>query len=73
MGWINMLRQMEQEGRGIAQRGLEKARAGWDDAERRLRRKMRIFPGTRRNASATAETRAGAGTRTSTDTDRRAA
>ncbi len=44
MGLIEALRSAEKQGRGVAQRGLDAARAGWDDAESRLRRKMRIFP-----------------------------
>jgi hypothetical protein len=44
MGLIDTLRKAEEQGRGAAHRGLEKARGAWDDAERRLRRKMRLHP-----------------------------
>ncbi len=44
MGFREALRNAEQQGRAAAQDGLERARDGWEDVERRLRRKMRIFP-----------------------------
>jgi hypothetical protein len=44
MGLIDKLRQSEERGRDAAPLGMEKARAGRDDAERRLRRKMRLHP-----------------------------
>lgn len=44
MGLIDKLRNAEEQGRGAAHRRLEKAREAWDDAERRLRRKMRLHP-----------------------------
>ena len=44
MGLIDTLRKAEEQSRGAAHRGLEKARGTWDDAERRLRRKMRMRP-----------------------------
>ncbi len=46
MGLMEALRKAEQQGRGVAHRGFERARETWDDAERRIRRKMRIFPGS---------------------------
>jgi hypothetical protein len=46
MGLIETLRKAEEQGRGAARRGLEKARDVMDDAERRLRRKMRLHPRT---------------------------
>ena len=46
MGLIDTLRKAEEQGRGAAHRGLERARGTWDDAERRLRRKMRLHPKT---------------------------
>ncbi len=52
MGLIEALRTAEKQGRGVAQRGLDVARAGWEDAESRLRRKMRIFPATMKRKSA---------------------
>jgi hypothetical protein len=51
MGLIDKLRKAEEHGRGAAHRGLEKARETWDDAEARLRRKMRLHPrGSAENA-----------------------
>jgi hypothetical protein len=44
MGLIDKLRKAEEQGRGAAHRGFERARESWDDAERRLRRKMRLHP-----------------------------
>jgi hypothetical protein len=44
MGLIDKLRKAEEQGRGAAHRGFERARENWDDAERRLRRKMRLHP-----------------------------
>ncbi len=59
MGLKDALRNAEQQGSIAAHRGLERAREGWEDAERRLRRKMRIFPTsfrqTRSNASANSD------------------
>jgi hypothetical protein len=48
MGLIDKLRNAEAQGRSAAHRGMEKARESWDDAERRLRRKMRLHPATTR-------------------------
>ncbi len=45
MGWIEILRRTEEQSKGAAHRGLDLARNTWEDAERRLRRKMRVFPG----------------------------
>ena len=44
MGLMDSLRRAEEQGKSAARRGYEKAREGWEDAESRLRRKMRIFP-----------------------------
>ncbi len=44
MGLIDKLRHAQEHGRGAAYRGMELARDSWDDAERRLRRKMRLHP-----------------------------
>jgi hypothetical protein len=46
MGLMDKFRRAEEQSRGVAHRGLEKARESWDDAERRLRRKMRLHPGS---------------------------
>ncbi len=63
MGLIEALRSAEKQGRGVAQRGLDAARAGWEDAETRIRRKMRIFPATmkrKRAGAAAGDNQAGA-------------
>ncbi len=52
MGLIDTLRKAEKQGRGAPRRGMEKARGAIDDAERRLRRKMRLHPRTAPNAGA---------------------
>ncbi len=44
MGLMDSLRKAEQQGRNTARKGFGKARAAWDDAETRLRRKMRLHP-----------------------------
>ena len=44
MGLIDKLREAEEQGRGAAHRELDKTRRAWDDAERRMRRKMRLHP-----------------------------
>ncbi|MBZ5629465.1 MAG: hypothetical protein LAO06_11440 [Acidobacteriia bacterium] len=44
MGLFDKLRKAEEQGRGAAHRKLETTRESWDDAERRLRRQMRLHP-----------------------------
>ncbi|MGI9101968.1 MAG: hypothetical protein ACR2IF_05945 [Terriglobales bacterium] len=44
MGLFDKLRKAEEQSRGAAHRGFEKARETWDDAQRQLRRKMRVHP-----------------------------
>jgi len=46
MGLVDTLRKAQEQSRGAARRGMEKARGAVDDAERRLRRKMRLHPRT---------------------------
>ncbi len=46
MGLIDKLRKTEEQGRSAAHRGMDRARITWEDAERRLRRKMRLHPKT---------------------------
>jgi len=46
MSWIEKLRRAEEQDVGTARRGLAKAKAGWEDTERALRRRMRIYPKT---------------------------
>jgi hypothetical protein len=52
MGLMDSLRRAEEQGRDAARRSLEKAREGWEDAERRIRRKMRIHPSALRKGKA---------------------
>jgi len=42
MGLMDVIRKAEEQSRRAARRGMERARATWDETERRLRRKMRI-------------------------------
>jgi hypothetical protein len=49
---MDFLRRAEEQGREAARRSLEKAREGWEDAERRIRRKMRIHPSQMRKSKA---------------------
>jgi len=44
MGFINALRRAEQRGKKVAQMGVEQAMVSLDDAERAVRRRMRIYP-----------------------------
>jgi len=42
MGLMDAIRRAEEESRDAARRGMEKARATWNDTERALRRRMRV-------------------------------
>jgi hypothetical protein len=42
MGLMELIRKAEEQSRRAARRGMERARASWDETERRLRRKMRL-------------------------------
>jgi hypothetical protein len=44
MGLMDSLRRAEEEGKALARRGMEKARNGAEEAERTMRRKMRVHP-----------------------------
>jgi hypothetical protein len=44
MGLLDSLKRAEEQGRGVARLGLERASEVWEDAERRIRRKMRVHP-----------------------------
>lgn len=44
MGLIDALRRAEQRGKKVARRGAEQAMVSLDDAERAVRRRMRIYP-----------------------------
>jgi hypothetical protein len=50
MGLMDSLRRAEEEGKALARRSMEKARTGLEDAERTMRRGMRVHP--RRNPTA---------------------
>ncbi len=50
MRLLDSLKRAEEQGREVAHLGMERAGEMWEDAERRIRRKMRIHP--RRSASA---------------------
>lgn len=58
MGLIDSLRKAEQQGIGVARRSFENVRGGWEDAERRIRRKMRIFPSKQKTMRAAAPAQA---------------
>src|SRR5947209_4573567 len=42
MGLMDVIRKAEEQSRRAARRGMEKARATWNQTERRLRRRMRV-------------------------------
>jgi hypothetical protein len=65
MGLMDSLRRAEEQGREAARRSLESAREHWEDAERRLRRKMRIHP----RKSASRQAVAAGSTRTEAERD----
>ena len=44
MGLMDTIRKTEERSRDAARRGLQKAKAGFEETERALRRKMRIYP-----------------------------
>ncbi len=44
MGLMDALRRAEEKGKDLARNGVEAAREGVDDASRRIRRKMRVYP-----------------------------
>ena len=44
MGLIDTIKRAEERSKQAARRGLDLARQGWDDTERAMRRKWRIFP-----------------------------
>ncbi len=50
MGLLGSLKRAEEQGREAARHGVHRAGEVWEDAQRRLRRKMRIHP--RRNSAA---------------------
>lgn len=44
MGLMDALRRAEEQSKDLSRRGMEAAREGIEDASRRVRRKMRIYP-----------------------------
>ena len=44
MGLMDTLRRAEGKGKDLARSGVEAAREGIEDASRRIRRKMRVYP-----------------------------
>ncbi len=44
MGLMDALRRAEQKGKDLARRSTNSAREGLDDAQRRVRQKMRMYP-----------------------------
>ncbi len=44
MGIMDALRRAEKRGKDLTQRGVNVAREGLDDAQRRVRQKMRVYP-----------------------------
>ncbi len=60
MGFMNVLRRAEEQGRRAARWGMEQAIVSIDDAERAIRRRMRIYPQQIAAAKAAAEKRAAA-------------
>ena len=58
MGLLDSLKKAEEQGRESARRGMERAGEIWEDAERRIRRKMRIHPRRSSTAEAASSTSA---------------
>ena len=44
MSFMDRLRTAEKQSADSARRGFERARETWDDAQRRIRRRMRVLP-----------------------------
>jgi len=44
MGLVDALRKAEEQARRVAQAGMQRTMVGLDDAERAIRRRMRIYP-----------------------------
>ncbi len=53
MGLMDALRRAEEQSKDLGRRGVEAAREGIEDASRRVRRKMRIYPATAGQKEAT--------------------
>jgi len=52
MSLLDNLRKAEQKGSQAVRRGLERARGEWEDVERRIRQRMRIYPPKPKNMAA---------------------
>jgi hypothetical protein len=74
MGLMDTIRKTEERSRAAARRGLQKAKAGWEDTERALRRKMRIYPDSKaapvNNANVMSRSEAGVSNISERDSDR---
>ncbi len=44
MGLMDKLRNVKQHAGSAAQEGIDRVKHGWEDAERRLRQRMRVYP-----------------------------
>jgi hypothetical protein len=44
MAFMDRLRKAEEQGMASARRGWGRARESWEDAQRRIRRRMRVLP-----------------------------
>ena len=62
MGLIEKLRRAEEQGKQATRDALEKARELGEDAERRIRQKMRIYPPHTNNANSESAGASSAGT-----------
>jgi hypothetical protein len=52
MGLMDTIRKTEERSRAAARRGMQIARSGWEDTERALRRRMRIYPESKNKKTA---------------------
>ena len=59
MGILDRLRKAEKQGveaaRHSMERGIERARLNWEEAESRMRRKMRVHPGNPQRSQASSD------------------
>jgi hypothetical protein len=54
MRFVDNLRKAEEKSATTIRRGVERAREGWADVERRIRQRMRIYPQKQRAMAAAA-------------------
>lgn len=71
MGVIEAWKKVEDQARGAARRSMERAMAGLDEAERAIRRRMRIYPKSQAAMQALSGTRPAAVTSTDPSDPRR--